>query len=217
MIGGAGNDVYYVDSVNDQIIEGSNQGHDRISTTLTSYTIPNWVENLSFSGTAAYTGMGNAVGNEIAGSINGDTLFGLGGNDRLIGFGGNDTLNGGEGDDILQGGLGSDQLTGGTGADRFRFDTALSLTNLDVITDFEHGVDRIELSRAVFAALGLGALSATAFVQGTAAQNADQRIIYDQTTGSLYYDADGDGAQAAVEFARVAPFTPLDAGDIFII
>jgi serralysin len=217
MIGGAGNDVYYVDSVNDQIIEGASQGHDLISTTLTSYVIPNWVENLSFSGIAAYTGTGNAVGNEIAGSISGDTLNGLGGNDRLIGFGGNDLLNGGEGDDILQGGIGSDQLTGGTGADRFRFDTALSLTNIDVIADFEHGVDRIELSRAVFAALGLGALSANAFGQGTAAQNPDQRIIYDATTGSLYYDADGDGALAAVEFARVAPFTPLDAADIFII
>lgn len=217
MIGGAGNDLYFVDSANDQIIEGANQGHDTVTTTLTSYTLANMVENLNFSGTASYTGVGNALGNQIMGSIAGDTLSGLGGNDRLIGFGGNDILDGGDGDDLLQGGIGSDQLTGGTGADLFRFDTNLAPSNIDIITDFEQGVDIIQLSRAVFSTLPLGALAASAFGVGTVAQNADQRILYDPTTGALYYDADGDGAAAAVQFATVSPLTPLGPDSFMII
>lgn len=217
MIGGAGNDLYYVDSSGDLIVEGSNQGFDTVTTTLTSYTLANMVENLNFSGTASYTGVGNALGNQIMGSIAGDTLSGLGGNDRLVGFGGNDILDGGDGDDLLQGGIGSDQLTGGTGADLFRFDTNLSPSNIDSITDFEQGVDIIQLSRAVFSTLPLGALAASAFGVGTVAQNTDQRILYDPTTGALYYDADGDGAAAAVQFATVSPLTPLGPDSFMII
>ena len=117
----------------------------------------------------------------------------------------------------MQGGKGSDQLTGGTGADQFRFDTLILRGDVDTITDFEFGVDQIQLSRAVFSALDLGALSATAFVNGAAAQDSDDRIIYDAATGSLYYDADGNGAGAAIKFASVTPQMPLDESAFVII
>lgn len=217
MIGGGGNDIFYVDSVTDVVVEGGDPGFDTVFASISNYVLADWVENLSFSGSAAYTGTGNAVGNEIMGSISGDHLSGLGGNDRLIGFGGNDTLNGGKGDDLLQGGIGSDQLSGGDGADQFRLDTSIAFGDVDTISDFEFGLDQIQLSRAVFSALNLGALSATAFVNGTAAQDSDDRIIYDAATGSLYYDADGNGAGAAIKFASVTPQMPLDESAFLII
>lgn len=217
MIGGGGNDIFYVDSVTDVVVEGADPGFDTVFASISNYTLADWVENLSFTGTAAYTGTGNAVGNQIQGSISNDTIHGLGGNDRLIGFGGNDTLNGGKGDDLLQGGIGSDQLTGGTGADQFRFDTSILYGDIDSISDFELGVDTIQMAKAIFLNLDLGALSASAFVTGTSAQDSDDRIIYDDATGSLYYDADGNGAGAAIKFASVAPLTPIDETAFVII
>jgi Ca2+-binding RTX toxin-like protein len=217
MIGGAGNDVFYVESAGDVVIEGGDPGFDTIFTTLSSYTLAAWVENLSFSGTGSFTGTGNFVGNQMQGSAWNDILDGVGGNDRLIGFGGNDALDGGEGDDLLQGGVGSDMLTGGTGADQFRFDTTLAFGDVDLISDFESGVDQIQLSRAVFSALGLGTLSADAFANGASVLTASHRIIYEAETGSLYYDPDGSGAQAAVKFASVAPNSLLVASDFLII
>ncbi|MBF2058161.1 MAG: M10 family metallopeptidase C-terminal domain-containing protein [Cyanobacterium sp. T60_A2020_053] len=66
---------------------------------------------------------------------------------------GNDTLNGTTGDDILIGGQGADRLTGGKGADIFRYDSLVDIG--DTITDFEVGIDKIDLSRVL---LGIGYL-----------------------------------------------------------
>ena len=217
MIGGGDNDIYYIDSLNDVIIEGADPGYDTVFTTLTSYTLADWVENLSFSGIASYFGIGNAVGNQIQGSISHEVIHGMAGNDRLIGFGGNDTLDGGDGDDLLQGGIGSDHLIGGFGSDQFRFDTSILNGDIDTLADFDGSLDQIQLSRAIFSALDLGALSASAFVSGTEAQDSDDRIIYDAVTGSLFYDADGNGAGAAIKFASVAPQTPIDETAFVVI
>jgi Ca2+-binding RTX toxin-like protein len=65
--------------------------------------------------------------------------------------------------------------------------------------------------------LELGSLSASAFIIGTQAQNANHRLIYDPESGALYYDADGDGALAQVQIASLAPQTTLNASDFVII
>lgn len=39
------------------------------------------------------------------------------------------------------------------------------------------------------------------FALGTAANHANDRLIYDQGSANIYYDADGNGAGAAVLFA----------------
>ncbi|RWF28573.1 VCBS domain-containing protein [Mesorhizobium sp.] len=79
-----------------------------------------------------------------------DSIFGLAGNDTLFGQDGNDTLNGGDGNDRLVGGVGTDTLTGGAGSDTFYYGSAISDSPAsaanDTITDFVHGVDKIDLS-----------------------------------------------------------------------
>ena len=60
-----------------------------------------------------------------------------------------------------------------------------------------------------------GTLAASAFVAGTAALDASDRIIYDSATGKIFYDADGVGGVAQVLFATVDPGTALNNADFF--
>ena len=76
-------------------------------------------------------------------------------------------------------------MTGGGGADKFAFTTDLS-ANIDRITDFNVRDDTITLDDAVFTGLALGALASGAFAKGTSATQADDRIIYNSTSGKLY-------------------------------
>lgn len=72
-----------------------------------------------------------------------DVLFGGSGNDQLFGGDGNDRLNGEAGSDTLTGGTGSDVFTGGGEADIFRFSGA---SGVDVVTDFQLGVDKLDIT-----------------------------------------------------------------------
>ena len=49
------------------------------------------------------------------------------------------------------------------------------------------------------------------------AQDADDRILYDAATGNLYFDADGNGAGAAVLFATLNSHPVINAGDFTVI
>ncbi|MBR0793517.1 hypothetical protein JQ631_30940, partial [Bradyrhizobium manausense] len=117
MTGGTGNDIFIVDNIGDAVVELAGQGNDTVQTSLTSYTLGNNVENLIFTGTAAFTGNGNELDNVIAGGAGNDNLNGNAGDDTLIGNAGNDTLNGGDGNDALYGGAGNDTLNGAAGSD----------------------------------------------------------------------------------------------------
>lgn len=120
---------------------------------------------------------------------------------------------------MLDGGLGKDVLTGGGGKDKFVFSTALSKSNVDTITDFKHGQDKLALDDAIFAAIGVkldkGELYAKAGAK--AAHDADDRIIYDSSSGKLYYDDDGKGGHAAVQFATLSGHPSLTASDFIIV
>ena len=133
----------------------------------------------------------------------------------MTGHGGNDLLDGAAGDDWLFGGAGNDMVSGGTGKNRFYFDTALGAGNVDTLTDFSVADDAMYLDRSVFTALAAGTLSAAAFVNGTAAADADDRIVYDSSTGNVWYDADGSGTGAAVLFASVTAGTALTNLDFY--
>jgi Ca2+-binding RTX toxin-like protein len=118
LIGGAGNDVYYIYDTAFSITENLNEGLDTIIS-LVNLTMAANVEQVVMGGGSAITG--NAVGNNIFGNnlTAALTLNGLGGNDWLVGGTGNDTLDGGADNDILQGGAGANQLTGGAGDDLY--------------------------------------------------------------------------------------------------
>ncbi len=125
-----------------------------------------------------------------------DFVSGGNGNDRLYGGAGRDSLNGDGGDNLLSGGAGKDQLIGNDGGeDRFVFNTGLRAGTADVIVDFNAlNDDRILLDNDIFTALGAaGALAPGRLRMGTEAGDASDRIIYDSTTGKLFYDKDGTG------------------------
>jgi serralysin len=219
--GGLGNDWYYISLTGDSLVEFANEGNDRILTSV-SYTLSagQEIETLAAvdaGGTAAINLTGNGFGQVIQGTNGVNTLSGDGGADDLSGFGGADTLLGGDGDDLLNGGAGNDVLNGGAGADLLVFADALGAGNVDTVQGFVSGQDRLLVENAVFTGLATGTLSAGAFATGTAAQDADDRFIYNSTTGELLFDADGNGAGAAIQFASFAPATILIAGDIVVI
>ena len=235
MTGGTGNDTYIVDNSKDVVIELENEGTDTILTSLGSYRLGNHIENLTYTGASTFSAVGNSLDNviigggrndrldggagndDLHGNAGNDTLIGGAGMDRLFGGEGNDILDGGIGDDWLYGGLGNDRLTGGAGADTFVF-SDLGASNADRITDFVSSVDRIALDSLVFEDLGsLGPLLEANFGVGAVATTADQRILHDQTSGALLYDADGVGGADALVFAYVAPGQILTHSDFSVI
>ncbi|EQB31596.1 M10 family metallopeptidase [Sphingobium ummariense] len=206
MTGGTGNDTYYVDSAGDVVVEAANGGTDIVFAT-SSYTLSSQIENLTL-----VSGHINGTGNNSA-----NILTGSAGMNVLKGGEGNDTLNGGGGSDTLDGGLGADVMTGGASADKFQFMNGLGGGNVDTITDYKVVDDTIQLNDAAFGGLALGTLSASAFFIGAAAADASDRIIYNSATGALLFDADGNGAGAAIQFATLSTGLAMTAAEFVVI
>ncbi len=138
---------------------------------------------------------------------------------NLTGNAGNQSITGNAGNNRIDGGGGSDTLTGHTGQDVFVFGAALDGLNIATLTDFTIADDSIELDDAVFSALALGAVASTAFVVNTTglASTIDHRLIYDEDDGNLYYDADGTGAGARVQFAVLDTGLALTNLDFLVV
>ncbi|MFO0199494.1 MAG: FG-GAP-like repeat-containing protein, partial [Alphaproteobacteria bacterium] len=199
MMGGFGDDLYIVDDLGDVVWEDVRRG--------TADTVRLRISVFS----AGRSEIENIIGDapNMAFHITGhadvsNRLTGAGLTDTLIGLGGADSLSGGDGDDRLEGGLGGDRLVGGNGQDQFVFNTALISRNIDTIQDFNVADDTILLDDAVFTAVGgTDTLAAAAFVTGTVATTLDHRIVYNDVSGALFYDADGLGGGAAIQFATL--------------
>jgi Ca2+-binding RTX toxin-like protein len=116
LIGGKGNDTYIVNTTGDRPKEDGAEGTDLVKTTLSSYTLADHVENLSYAGSENFSGRGNNLANTIRGAA---------GNDWLSGGAGNDWLSGGEGSDTFWYGRGGENDTvysaDSGGADRLVF------------------------------------------------------------------------------------------------
>jgi Ca2+-binding RTX toxin-like protein len=90
---------------------------------------------------------GSQFNDKLSGDAGANNLEGEEGNDKLTGRDGADTLVGDDGNDKLIGGAGADTLTGGAGADHFIYAAAAdSNKQRDVITDFTHKTDKLDIS-----------------------------------------------------------------------
>ncbi len=203
-----GNDSYVVNHSGDKVIEAEKHGTDTVFASI-SHTLAANVENLTLTGSKEINGTGNGLANILTGN-------GLA--NILKGADGIDTLKGGAGDDRLYGGLGKDLLVGGSGKDTFVFDTKLGTANIDTIDDFFAKDDTIFLDNDIFTKAGkVGDLAAKAFYIGSQAHAETDRIIYDSKTGKLWYDADGSGKGAAIQFATLDAGLKMTATDFDII
>jgi Ca2+-binding RTX toxin-like protein len=178
--GGLGNDIFYVGaSLDDNLIELPNEGDDTFMVDF-SYAMSDTknrnIENLWGVSENKLVLTGNVFGNKILGSF---------------------------GDDTLNGKLGSDTLTGLYGKDTFVFNTKLSVTNIDTITDFTSGTDKIALDDAIFTKFKNDKNLKDNFKVGGAASTPKDYVIYDNTTGYLYYDSDGSGKKLPVQIAVI--------------
>lgn len=157
---------------------------------------------------------GSAFSDVLRGDNLANFIDGGSGNDALFGRSGNDALFGAAGNDFLTGGLGQDRLTGGTGIDRFDFnligETGTTAATRDIVSDFLHLTDRIDLS--TIDAIAGGANNAFDFIQGgpfTAAgqvrafQAGGDTIIELNTVGA-------SGAEAQIVLSGIAAATLTD-------
>lgn len=190
MVGGDGNDTYVVDNVSDRVLEGPKSGTDTVQASVTFKLGAN-IENLILTGSDPIKGTGNALDNVLTGNDEANTLRGL------------------DGKDTLDGGAGLDTLIGGIGSDKFVFSTKpSSLGNFDTITDFSHFEgDKIVLSATIYAEFDqLTHMDADSFYAGDGATKAKadgQFLIYNTTTGALYYDAAGPDGANPVKIAQL--------------
>jgi Ca2+-binding RTX toxin-like protein len=217
LIGGTGNDVYVVDNSSDRIDEKINEGTDTVRASV-SYSLDaaNALNHLTLTGTGNISGTGNGNANIITGNGGNNTLTGAGGNDTLTSGAGNDKLLGGDGNDILVGRAGNDTLTGGGGQDLFTFYSPND--KVDSITDFNRVDDTIRVDDVGFGgSLVVGALLESQFVLGTAAADASSRFIYNQSTGALFFDADGTGTSAQIQIATLTTKPVISFNDIVVI
>ncbi|SFL91746.1 cadherin-like domain-containing protein [Methylorubrum salsuginis] len=197
MQGLGGNDTYFVDHARDSVIEAAKGGVDTVLTSV-GYTLAarQEIEALRTVNAAAKTAL-NLTGNEFG-----------------------QTLQGNAGANVLNGMAGKDILTGSSGKDTFVFSTALGAGNVDRITDFSVVDDSIQLSKGIFTALSAGTLAAGAFKDLSmvgAKVDADDRILYNKTTGALSYDVDGSGSKAAVQFATIDTKVALTHADFLVV
>ena len=122
--GGSGNDRLYGD-------DGANESSAAAAT-------------IHLRGLGGNDDLDGGTGNDmLRGNQGNDTLVGGTGSDTLLGGAGDDDLRGDGGRDTLNGGAGNDLLSGGAAPDTFVMQLR---PGDDVITDFDDGKDKIDIS-----------------------------------------------------------------------
>jgi Ca2+-binding RTX toxin-like protein len=192
------------------VINGGD-GRDTLAfMTATSAVVANFVTATVTGGGSGWTSF-TSIERVITGDFN-DTLTGNAAAQNLTARSGSDTL---------AGAGGVDSLWGGAGADTFIF-RETGAANADTIGDWSSGSDEIALDNAAMGALGADG----AFVAGDArfwasstgaAHDANDRVLFNTSNGSLYYDADGNGSGAAQLIATVQAGGAIAATDIVVI
>jgi Ca2+-binding RTX toxin-like protein len=160
------------------------------------------------AGTATVVNVENVNGSAFRDSITGNAAANF-----LFGFDGNDVLDGREG---------NDRLEGGAGGDVYWFSTAPGSANADTIVGFVSGGEQIVLDAGVHPSLGPNgnfAAGDARFATGAgfnSGQDSSDRVIYNTTTGQLWYDADGNGSGTAQLIATLQGAPALAATDLMV-
>jgi len=196
MLGFAGNDIYRINSTLDDIREIAGQGTDTVITRNATTTLKNNFENLTLDNTAGFLTAVFGTGNSANNVITGNSIANF-----LAGVGGNDTISGGGGNDILVGGTGKDTLTGGSGSDDFDYNATNESTvgaNRDIITDFAHNSDDMDVS-SIDADLNVAGNQAFTFIGNVAFTGTAGEVRF-FTSGAdviVQVEIQGDGNQTA--------------------
>ena len=147
---------------------------------------------------------GGEEANELDGGADNDRLQGYGGDDTLRGDSGFDTLSGNAGNDFLDGGGRNDQLNGGKGDDTMTggggSDTFIIRrvgNGDDEVTDFQNGLDRVDIS-----ALGVQNFNAL--------KNSFNALS--QTTDGVLVDLEAAGGSGSILLKGVT-VADMDASD----
>lgn len=214
MAGGAGDDIYYVNTAADTVVESEGEGTDTVRVTFTvrnKYFLPANVENGYISGQHDNEFYGNTLDNVLIGSSFNEWLDGADGNDTVKGGAGHDIVSGSAGEDLLYGGAGDDTVIGGahrdvmyggTGADTFHY-TGISEsstfsptpTTCDLIKDFSQSDgDKINL-QPIDANSIAGGDQPFQFIGTNAFNNVAGELRYEVISGITYIfgDVNGDG------------------------
>jgi Ca2+-binding RTX toxin-like protein len=237
--GNAGNNYFNLRGGNDTVEGGG--GNDTIDMSTGGTASPGddsidggaGIDTIDYAGYARSAVNANLATGFVNGGGDGNTgsatlasierFIGGGFNDRITGAAAAEYLDGRQGNDTVGGGAGQDTLLGGSGNDFFVFGAAPGAANADRINDFASGADELGLDNAVMAALGAdGAFASNdarfwAAAGANAGHDANDRVVYNTSTGQVWYDADGSGSGAAQLVATLQAGAALGAGDITVI
>jgi Ca2+-binding RTX toxin-like protein len=200
LVGGDGNDTYEVYTGN-TIIETAGAGTEWVYAYI-DYTLSANLERLVLEGSSNLVGTGNSENNVLYGNT------------------GNNTLNGARGTDILIGGAGSDSFIFDLG---IAFDAAQM--GIDTIADFSLS-ETIVLGKNTFTALtsnvgnGFSINSEFAIINsGGTADTSNALIVYNSSTGDLFYNQNGAAAGFGTggQFAWINTTSALEATNFRII
>ncbi|MGB3401489.1 MAG: glycoside hydrolase family 9 protein [Microcoleaceae cyanobacterium] len=178
--GGAGDDILLGQGHNDIVVGGAGNdlikggsGHDYVNGSSGEDTV-----------------YGQGGNDSVVGSTGNDILSGGNGNDLVLGQEDNDRINGGGGDDTLIGGLGRDIVTGGAGADLFEFDIPPgNAGGLDIIKDFEPGLDKILVEDIVGRTLNASEFATVDSI--ASARSSHALIVFNSSNNLLFYNPNG--------------------------
>jgi Ca2+-binding RTX toxin-like protein len=239
--GGLGDDRYFISD--GDVVLADPGGYDSVDVSDSDeFTMAHGLEDLvyveNFGFGEIFFGTGNSLDNNMSVVASGGQLRGMGGNDDLSVEGGQIAFDvfGGDGDDIilgrasqvlnLFGEAGNDvlrapdggTLSGGSGTDSFVLDGAFGA--LTDIADFASGTDKIRLDAdplmPELGASGNFTANDERFHAGSAAAEADDRVIWNASTGELLFDPDGSGSGSARHLATLQTGANVVAMDIVI-
>ena len=182
MLGMGGNDAMDGGWGNDKMFGGA--GSDKMQGGFGHDEMRGGLNDDEMSGGSGNDHMfGDAGADTIDGGQGDDRIEGGAGNDTLDGGANSDAISGGDGADLIIGGYGNDTLTGGEGGDTFVFG---DFSGRDVITDWEAGVDVIEIAGLTW---NFGNLHIR--------QNGDDAEIFYGFATIVLEDTDGSALSAA--------------------